>query len=61
MPRNPVGFAHGIDGIALKKRDRRTVNLVHGPCIKFHIAGEGNNICAGLFDWFAYVHGFKGG
>jgi hypothetical protein len=61
MARDSVGFAQGIDGVAVEKGDRLAHDLVSATRVELHVAGEGHRIGTTLSQRFADVERLKPG
>ena len=55
MARHPMRFAQGVDGVAIQIGDGFAHDFVCSAAVKFHVARQGNGICAGLGQGFADI------
>ncbi len=61
VARHPVGFAQGVDGVAVLERDRRAVHLVGRAAVEFQVPREGHRVGARLFQRLADVERLEPG
>ena len=55
MPRHPVWFAQGVNGVALHIRNGFAMHFIGGTTVKFHIPRHGDGVISGLGQGLANI------